>query len=179
MMGPLEYIARRNFDQKEAIKYLDDLSTSEVIVLAGSPLYVRNYRRRMKAYDAPPALASDDPAVTEAMGRCAVSRMDFFGVALPRASAAGSLIHRVADCQWCDYPTDELVAACDYAVGTMRYLEDELLVWHENEATRGGAKYIRPGRSGVYEHPAWADFWSQPTHERERRIAAAMYGGVK
>jgi hypothetical protein len=176
MIGPLELIARRDFENKESRAYLDGLSVPEIIVLAGSPTYVLHYRKPLKPHDTVPALASDDPAVTEAMGRCAVSRIDFFGVSLPRMSADGSRIHRAADCQWCDYPTAELIAACDYAIGTMRYLEDELLVWHENEATRGGAKYIRPGRSGVYEHPGWADFWASPTHERERRIAAAMYG---
>ena len=176
MNGVYELINRRDFDGKDVRSTLDDLSLSDVIVNIGTPTYVRQYRKPLKPHDAVPALASDDPAVTEAMGRCAVSRIDFFGVSLPRMSADGSRIHRAADCQWCDYPTAELIAACDYAVGTMRYLEDELLVWHENEATRGGAKYIRPGRSGVYEHPEWADFWASPIYERERRIAVAMYG---
>lgn len=178
MTGTYELIARRDFDGKDVRSTLDDMTLPEVIGLIGTPVYARAYRRPSRAHDAPPALASDDPSVTEAMGRCAVSRMDFFGVAVPRLGAETSRLHRRQDCQWCDYPTDELIAACDYAVGTMRYLENELLVWHENEPMRGGAKYVRPGRSEVYEHPSWGEFWSLPTHERERRIAMAQYGAA-
>ena len=40
---------------------------------------------------------------------------------------------------------------------------------------RRGAKFVRPGTTSGYQHPAWRDFWTLPTDERVRRIAAAQY----
>ena len=176
MSTVLELIGRRDFDGKDVRATLDELSLQEVIVNLGSPHYVRRYRKPSIVHDIKPVLASDDPAVLEAMGRCSLARSDVFRVASPRLYANASRIHRPDECQWCEWPAALLVEACDYAVGTMKFLEDEMLVWYQHQDRSAGAKYIRVTRGQVYEHPAWASFWSMPTHERERRIASAMYG---
>jgi hypothetical protein len=176
MSTVLEMIIRRDFDGKDVRATLDELSLSEVIMNIGSPITVKKYRRPMRVRDYRPTLHTEDPAVAEAMGRCAMARAEAFLQTAPAMHAETSAIHRTADCLWCEWPTDFLIDACDEAVITMRYLEDEFMVWYEDSDRRRGSRYIRYVRGAVYENDGWATFWSLPTHEREARVSAAMYG---
>ena len=176
MSTVLEMIGRRDFDGKDVRATLDELSLHEVIMNIGSPVVVKKYRRPMLVRDAVPALASDDPAVNEAMARCALSRNDAFRTTAPRLHGDASKIHVVGMCLWCEWPAAALIDACDHAVISMRFLEEEFMVWFEDQERSRGARYIRNVRGQVYESDVWASFWSRPTHERERLISVAMYG---
>jgi hypothetical protein len=112
-----------------------------------------------------PALADNDPAVMQAIGRCAAAR-----IRDPRLVRVAGSIHR-EPCGWCGFPLRELLAACDWATTRSRYVVVDLLVWRGED----GSIYLRDThRSGIYEGPAWSAFWVLPTSERSRRVQGAV-----
>lgn len=166
---PLESrIFRRRFRDREVIETLDGMELRDAIAMLGEPgPVVREWYAEPKGYwrqgDGRPALADDDPAVMQAMGRCSASR-------IRSAFPIPSSIHPEA-CAWCDYPVAELLRACDWATWQSRYLTSESLTWSNDM----GQTYVRAGRSAVYCNPTWARFWTMPDHDRQRAIAAAQY----
>ena len=145
---------------------LDRIDPDEVVGLFGEPLRVTRFAEPLGHWrpgQPRPVLADDDPAVMQAVGRCAAAR-----IRDPRL-VLGS-IHRET-CGWCGFPLRELLAACDWAVARSRYVVVDLMVWRGED----GFAYLRDmHRSGIYEEPAWSDFWTLPTTERGRRIRTVL-----
>ena len=178
--GPLDKLRAREFDDPDVRKILGSMGVPALIVELGQPSIVTRYadpKGHWRQGDDRPALADDDPAVLQAIGRCAVSRSELWGVGTGGAKllrAVGVATHP-EECGWCGYPTDELLAACDWATFRSRYVEAEFAVWHADPERLTGATYQRTLRQDVYENPTWAQFWALPTAERQARIRAAQY----
>ena len=180
-----ERIFRRDFRDREVIAALDSMTVREVIRALASPTddgqpAVRRTFHEGQGYWRPgqgrPALASDDPAVMQAVGRCAAYQARLkFGTIVPLVLKA-----HPRTCAWCDYPLAELLKACDWATVTSRSVQSERLVWRqypdaERPADRGQF-YERAGdEAGTYLNEAWAALWAMDPADRETRIAAAMY----
>lgn len=146
------------FDDPKVRELLSEMSTAAITARYGEPHRVVLYSRPLPSKK--PSLATDDPAVAQAMGRCAVSRMP---------DQWKLLRFRHETCSWCAYPVDELVKGCEWAEYISRYVTAEILVWRNED----GETYERGGASPHYENPAWAAFWGLDVYERERRIGAA------
>lgn len=179
LKGPFEKLRDREFDDPDVVKVLSGMSVATITDELGAPHVLRQTtptRGNWTPGQGRPALATDDPAVGEAMGRCAASRSEWWGddprrPRLPPIPAEG----HPRPCAWCEYPLHALLAACDHAVWRMQFVESELLVWYRVQSELKGPKYVRPGTTGGYQHPAWRDFWALPTFERLARIRAAQY----
>ncbi len=172
-VGPLQKLGRREFDDPDVRKMLSGLDLSSLISRLGQPHMVTKHaptRGHWHQGDPLPALRDEDPAVMQAIGRCAVYRQQ---------NAAGlsflSRIHERDHCAWCAYPLSELLAACDWGVFRSRYIVQEFAVWYRDQDARKGARYALPTRADVYENPTWADFFALPPAERRARIEAAQY----
>jgi hypothetical protein len=98
--------------------------------------------------------ASADPAIAQAVGRCAASRVRMGGVV---ASVVGA-VHR--PCEWEDYPLLELLRACDHATWKSRFVVTELAAW---EFGNGLFHSASTGRAGEYDNPVWARFFMGAT----------------
>ena len=116
--------------------------------------------------DGAPVLADEDPAVMQAIGRCATAELQRMG-GFPKELSS---THDTRRCGWCDYPIAERLAACDWAVFRSRYVDVEIAVWRGK-----GSTHERTLRQDVYENPTWAAFWALPADERQARISAAQY----
>lgn len=178
-----ERILRRDFGDREVIEALDSMNLDAVCRALSSPsddgwpVVRRTFARGQGGWvegDGRPALADDDPAVMQAIGRCAAWRL--------RAKLPGPLLLDSAahprPCGWCEYPVAELLRACDWATITSRYVVAEFLQWWQYphaDIGKKGLAYHRQGTDGVYLNERWAAFWALPTDERTRRIAAAQY----
>lgn len=171
-VGPVQKAQAREFDDPDVAKLLAGLSIESLVERFGPPHIVTRYTqpaRHWREGMPRPALASDDPAVMQAIGRCSVARQHL---------AAGKVTRSLHDrdrCAWCEYPADELLAACDWAVWNMAYIEAEFAVWYEKQLARKGATHQRLLRSDVYANETWAAFWSLPSVDRQARITAAQY----
>lgn len=178
-------IIQRWFDDREVRAALDVLTVEQVCHLLsgndhdhGQPNRYRTFAEGQGYWQrgqGRPALASDDPAVMQAVGRCAAYQARLkFGTHVPLVLKA-----HPRECAWCDYPLAELLKACDWATVTSRFLVTEELVWFQRPAadkpTERGASYHRAGLGGEYLNDAWAVFWALEPADREERIAAAMY----
>lgn len=121
--------------------------------------------------DERPSLAHDDPAVMQAVGRCATNRIRLDGA--PRLPGD---IHP-STCDWCDFPLEELLKACAWSVHQSGYVEAHVFVWlsKAKDGTKDpkGPKYVRAGGDTAYRHREHRAFWDLPPKERERRIEAA------
>jgi hypothetical protein len=163
---PWEAIASGELSGSGVAARLDRMDPDEVIGLFGEPVRVTRYAEVLghwRVGQPRPALADDDPAVMQAIGRCAATR-----IRDPRLVLAS--VHR-ASCGWCGFPLQELLAACDWAVVRSRYVVVDLMVWRGED----GSIYLRDTRrSGIYEEPAWSVFWALPAGERGRRIRAVV-----
>lgn len=178
-------IFRRDFRDREVVAALDSMTVKEVVRALssttddGQPAVRRTFSEG-QGYWTPgqgrPALASDDPAVMQAVGRCAAYQARLkFGTTVPLVLKA-----HPRPCAWCDYPLAELLKACDWATVASRYVLAERLVWRQYpnaEAPRDrGLFYERAGAAaGTHLNEAWATFWAMEPADREARIAAAMY----
>lgn len=178
-------IIQRWFDDREVRAALDGLTVEQVTHLLsgndhdhGQPFRYRTFAEGQgywKPGQGRPALASDDPAVMQAVGRCAAYQARLkFGTHVPLVLKA-----HPRECAWCDYPLAELLKACDWATVASRFLITERLTWFqrpsaEKPAERGPA-YHRPGKGAEYLNDTWAAFWAMEPADREARIAAAMY----
>ena len=161
----------RRFDDPDVKTALDEMSERQLVAMFGALERVVHYAQpfgNWKVGDGRPALADDDPAVIQAIGRCAAHRVQG-GYTLPDGT------HPKA-CAWCPYPKAQLLAACDWATYMSRYVVAEVLVWRKGaEGSERHITYERGGRSGVYESPRWADLWGLPPEQRATRIHAAQY----
>ena len=164
----MERVERREFDDPDVRAYLDKLPVEAVEHRIGTPRIVTIYAEP-KGYwhvgDDHPSLADDDPAVMQAIGRCAASRVR----GLPLGDSIAGIHPR--ECGWCQYPKDELLAACDWATWSSRYLISEVFVWSADERW---ITYERGIRGGEYENPAWRAFWDLHPKERIRRVEALL-----
>lgn len=167
--GPFEKLRAREFDDPDVRKMTAAMTIPALIVELGQPEIVTRYaepRGNWRQGDDRPALADDDPAVMQAIGRCAFAELQRMG-GFPKTLSS---THDTTACAWCDYPIAERLAACDWAVFRSRYVEAEFAVWRGK-----GSDHLRTLRQDVYENPAWRDFWALPTDERQARIRAAQY----
>ncbi len=153
---------------QDGVTRLDGYGYRELLTMLGDPARVETRYATAIGWqpgDGRPALATDDPAVAQAMGRCALDRAvrgdtPVGGVARLR------MVHSTP-CGWCDYPLDELVAACAHAVWTSRFVAVEFAVW---EGVHGREEARPTGRAGTYENPVWAAFFALSPGDRRRRI---------
>ncbi len=168
MPDPWETISSGQLSGPAVAARLDRMDRDEVVGLFGEPLRVTRHALPLGHWrpgQSRPALADDDPAVMQAIGRCAAAR-----IRDPRLTRGLAAIHR-DPCGWCGFPLRELLAACDWAVTRSRYVVIDLLVWRGED----GSVYLRDTlRSGIYEEPAWSTFWALPAFERGRRIRAVV-----
>lgn len=174
--GPFDKLRRRQFDDPDVAKVVSGMSVSALTEELGEPFYLRHHTPPRGSWlpgMERPGLASDDPAVTDAMGRCVVYRMQ-----AKVGLSFGSDMHDERRCAWCDYPLDALLAACDHATWLAQYVESELLIWFQDQEKRKGQKLVRPGTASGYQHPAWRDFWNLSAHDRQRRIRLSQYPEV-
>ena len=169
-----ERIRARRFGDDDVRNGLDEMAFAAVERTLGPADAVQTYHApgtgRWRQGDGRPSLADDDPAVMQAIGRCAayrVRRDHRTGDVFPLDVSA---VHP-EPCAWCDYPLTELLIACDWATFASRYVITEQATWRNAD----GLEYHRAARSDVYDNPRWRDFWALPTFDRERRISAAMY----
>lgn len=167
-----ESLRKRDFEDDELRRMLDKTSVAEVINMLGSPHWVTRRHQSTDFWepgDERPALASDDPAVMQSIGRCATSR------------AAGGIsarfaIHDAERCQWCEYPMDEMLKACEWSQYQAAYVEVELAVWFEDQDRRRGSRYVRQVRGDYYSNVRYAEFYASLSDEREVAITRALYG---
>lgn len=155
-----------NLGREDVRDMLNALSVGEVIALLGSPSERVGYATApgWTQGEGRPALANEDPAVMQSVGRCAAERARRrFPAPLPVLRA----VHP-SSCDWCEYPEDELLKACAWAVWHSRYVESHVFEWRGD-----GATYTRAGSMTGYQNPDWRRFFELPTKERERRIDAA------
>ena len=157
---------------------LTEYGYRELWAMLGQPdRVVASYAEPMhwRQGDPRPALADIDPAVCQAMGRCALDRQ-VRGDGASFASAIGRLrfVHPVR-CAWCEYPLGELLAACDWATWASRYVASEFAVW---VGADGSTEARSTGRTGIYEQPEWAAFFALPAGDRRERVRLATDVGV-
>lgn len=175
-------IAAREFDDPDVREALDQLTLSELIATFGQPATIRRYaeppvvakvkddpspRAAWEPGDGRPALADDDPAVMQMIGRCAVSRIRGDNT-LERITSGA--IHPDG-CEWDAYPLEELVKACAWAVWHARHRTVELHVWRRGDTGEDrDVTYAREGDADVWENPAWASWWAMPRRDRAHRL---------
>lgn len=160
-------IESREFDDAKVRAYLDTLDLDALRWKLGEPRIVTLYAQPIGYWhqgDGRPMLADEDPAVMQAIGRCATARRD----AGPIESGA---IHG-GRCGWCEYPAELLLGACDWAIWHSRFVVTELAVWADHDEP--WVSYEREVRSSVYDNPAWATFWALPRAERRQRVERAQ-----
>lgn len=173
LRGPIQKLNDREFDDPDVRKIMDGMTDDAIAERLGPPHVITRYaptRGNWSQGDPLPPIRDEDPAVMQAIGRCAVSRIQLGG-----GKPTGPAIHDEKRCAWCAYPLPQLLAACDWGVFRSRYIEAEFAVWHADPIQRRGPAYMRPKRSGVYDNPTWAAFWDLPKDERQARIRAAQY----
>lgn len=159
-------VAARMFRDPDVLAVLDAIEEVGMLVqLIGQPHVRQSWERSgWDDHDPRPALASDDPAVMCAIGRCASWRAaQAIGPVLP------GWVHPTP-CGWCGYPLPELLRALSWATWASGHVESEHLVWEG----AGGSTYVRPGGPERWEHPAWAEFAALPASERAERVRAAV-----
>lgn len=167
-------IRQRRFDEAPVRSVLDRMGVADLISMFGDPVWVRNYHQsttHWKPGDDRPALASDDPSVMQAIGRCAVGR-----IAPPKGLSTPASIHDVSRCGWCEYPVDELLKACEWAQYQAMYLTAEMIVWHEDPVKRRGARYIRWMRGDQYTGTTYSEYFARPHYDREEDVRVGLYG---
>lgn len=171
-------LAAREFDKIEVRELLDGMDEYALRGMLGDPEIRVAYADGIGYWrqgDSRPVLAEDDPAVMQAIGRCAVART--------MSPLPGKLVIGEADkvhpvrCGWCDYPLQDLLAACDWSTWFARYRVAELLTWRKGEEGRDHwITYSRGGGAPVYENPLYAAFWAQANDERELLVQDAIRG---
>jgi hypothetical protein len=162
-----DMLTQRQFDHKDVRALMDEMSAQTLTARLGYPAVEKRYFEGSGSWqpgDGRPTLADEDPAVMQAIGRCLAHRV--------RGQFSLSSIHPTT-CDWCDYPTEELVVACDWAAWQSRYVIANLNVWVGAETDWGKpTTYARSGPVDYYENPRWREFWAMGHHERGRAIAS-------
>lgn len=160
-----ERIAARMFRDPDVLAVLDGMDEDSLRYRLGQP-YVRTTWERSDwdDHDPRPALASDDPAVMCAIGRCASWRAaERLGPILP------GHVHP-KPCGWCEYPLDELLRALSWSTWASGHMQSEALIWEGPD----GSTYTRPGRPETWTNPAWAAFAALAPWERTTRVLGAV-----
>jgi len=159
----------RMFGDRDVVEFLDKVSVEGVERMLGAPdesrcWYAEPPGRHWSKGDGRPMLGDEDPAVMQAIGRCAAARIRD---TLPWPAVELGRVHG-EPCGWCGMPLELLLAACEWATWWSQYLTSERLTW------TGAAEslYIREVRRCEYQQPAWRDFFALPGAEREAAIAA-------
>lgn len=147
-------------------KELDALEIEELGQVYGEPTIRTTYAEgfgHWRAGQGKPDLIADTPAVAQAMGRCAASRLRSGDV----AGILTSAVHP-GECGWCDYPLPVLLAALDHASWFSRFVTNELAIWRDAQ----GREYVRStNRAGEYDNPEWAAFYMGATPGTSHGIA--------
>lgn len=176
--GPLQKVAARRFEDRDVRAILDGMDASDLIVRLGQPHTVTRYaetfgsvatRTGWQQGEKLPLIRDEDPAVMQAVGRCAAAEAQRKG-GFPVRS-----LHDDTRCAWCIYSLAERLASCDWTVFRSRFVVAEFALWYADQEDRRGASYQRTLRQDVYENPAHAAFWALSVAEREARITAAQY----
>ena len=160
-------LEERRFGETAVVELMDDMTTDVLEYKFGPPTMTTLYAEPQGYWqqgDPRPPLADDDPAVMQAIGRCAA-----FRGRSPEGYRPKGGVHPAA-CGWCSYPLKELLAACDWATWASRYMLSEYVTWWGYE----GSTYSREVRSREYENPRWRDFWASSVYDREERIGKAQ-----
>ena len=154
-----EALRSRAFDDPRVRVLLDAMSIPELLDALGPPETLTVYAEpvRWRVGQGRPALASEDPAVCVAMGKCATFRLrESVGVRLLVTTA-----YHPEACDWCDYPVRDLAEACDWSTWHSRLVSVELLVWRQAEHSQ--VTYDREtGQVPRYDNPTWAAFAAVP-----------------
>lgn len=174
----------REFARRDVMEALDAMTIDAVCRTLyspsddGEPTVTRVFAQGQGSWrigDGRPTFADEDPAVMQAIGRCAAYRVR---LKMPGVMPLVAAAHPKA-CAWCEYPVAELLRACDWATVTARYVVTERLTWRQYpnhpDPRERGQSYHRGGRDDVYLNDAWAAFWALDAAAREARIAAAQY----
>ena len=157
----------RVFADPEVVAILDDMPTDSLHHRYGEPAITTMFAQPQKHWrvgDGRPSLADEDPAVMQAVGRCAASRVRWED----KPAIFGPSIHP-AVCDWCEFPLPELLGALDWATWASRYVAAEVATWRG----RGGSSYTRSLREDEYDNPAWRRFWDLPIAERAFEVGRA------
>lgn len=115
-----------------------------------------------------PALASEDPAVSCAIGRCALARVRWADA--PASVARSAIARHTEPCGWCDYPLEELLTALDWAATFAGRISSERLLWQGAD----GTSYTREIRHDVYENHVWEAFADMKLAEQRDLVDAAV-----
>lgn len=167
-----EMLAAREFSEAAVIEFCAELTVDELIRQFGEPKRHTEYAKAdgWKVGDGRPehdeqSLAFDDPAVMQAIARCASARTRWKD--LPKVIPLGAIHPTV--CGWCKYPLGKLLSACAWSVHQSGYVLADVLIWEGKDRS----VYSRPAGLTGYQRPAYRLFWALPANERERRIEAA------
>lgn len=164
-----EKINERRFADPDVPGALDEMSLAAVSAMYGAPVshttFAEPQGRHWTRGSGRPILADDDPAVMQAIGRCAAARSRG---RLTESIDLGSI--HAEPCGWEIYPLEMLLEACEWAVMVSGYLVTEMLSWKGKD----DAEYARSGRGGIYTNPTWADFWELPSVDRRVRVEQAI-----
>lgn len=143
-------VAARDFTDWEVRDYLDSLPWGLLIAA------ITDKYRHVIVHETPEAPRSaysdDDPAVMQAIGRCAANRSR-------GRLVDGAFLGRFHPdpCGWCDVPVEELLAACEWDKARSEMVMAEMYVW-----TGKRGRYDREGASaGTFHNPTHRDFWHQ------------------
>jgi hypothetical protein len=166
-----------DFANRRDRKDLDLLSIDALIGIFGEPEVIPEWDaprlRHWQPGDPRPLFANDDPAVMQAIGRCAAARV--YGSLRSDLAPLRSVITNAhpAECGWCSDSLEELLAACDWATFDGRTQTAE---WLTLKQERNGeqATYQRRMSIGVRSQ-RHADFWALSWRERSERIRQAQY----
>ena len=143
----------------------------------GQPSVIRTMAQGQGGWrigDGRPSLADDDPAVMQAIGRCAAYQVR---LKLPGLKPMLDVAHP-GECAWCGYPVAEMMRACDWATVISRYVVTERLTWHQwpsQPVGQRGLSYSRGGLDDRYLNDAWAEFSALEPDQRMARVHACQY----
>lgn len=181
-----ERIHRRDFGDREVIEALDDMSVDAIRMALASPFrdggadvddieHATGSGLWTDGQPGRPVFADDDPAVMQAIARCAAYQVRMKLDEPPRFV----LRAHPAECAWCGIPLEEMLRACDWSVVMSRFVIVHLATWFqfpENQPGHRGLTYRRSGPlEGTYRAARYADFWALPADQREPLVRAAMY----
>lgn len=161
-----EKLTHRRFEDEGVRSALDEMDIDTLISVLGEPARVTRYaeQRGWAVGDGRPLLADEDPAVMQAIGRCATNRVRHGLAALVNLGP----IHN-GECAWCPYPLEQLLEACAWGVMSSRFVVADLLVWTNADHQT----YVRAGGLTGYQNPAWRALFEMPVNERARLVELA------
>src|SRR5687767_7292675 len=101
----------REFADEDVTEFLAGMDIDTLTSKLGEPQQSTQYATAhgWRVGDGRPSLGNEDPAVMQAVARCASSR-----VRREKFAEVSRVIDNVhpTTCDWCDYPLDELLKAC-------------------------------------------------------------------